>query len=344
MKQASNFIIVITAIILILILGKGILIPFVFAVIFWFLTREIRKGIYKLPYTKRFIPFWLSNILVFSLIILVLSFISKIISNSIQEVMISYSKYEPNLTSIIDKLSVYFDTDLIESGKNFLGDFNYGSLLGNVANSLSSLLGDTFMILLYALFIFLEESSLIKKVRRIFNTKEKWEKYDSMSTKIENSISNYLRLKTFVSILTGFLSYFVLTIVGIDSAPFWAFLIFLLNFIPTIGSMVGTIFPAIFSLLQFGTFQPFLIVLFSVGLIQLAVGNYLEPKLFGKSLNVSPLVTIVSLSLWGQIWGITGMLLSVPITVIIIIICSQFEKTRTIAILLSESGEIDDLK
>ena len=116
---------------------------------------------------------------------------------------------------------------------------------------------------------------------------------------------------------------------------------FLLNYIPTIGSLVGTVFPAIFSLIQFGEFTPFLIVLFSVGAVQLVVGNLIEPKLFGKSLNLSPLVTILSLALWGQIWGVTGMILSVPITVILVIVFSQFEKTRPIAIMLSENGEIE---
>ena len=132
--------------------------------------------------------------------------------------------------------------------------------------------------------------------------------FQAILRKIEDSISNYLRLKTYVSLLTGVLSYFVLLLVGVDGAPFWAFLIFLLNYIPTIGSLVAT-----------------------------------EPKVFGKSLNLSPLVTILSLAVWGEIWGITGMILSVPITVIMIIIFSQFDKTKNIAILLSESGNVDEI-
>lgn len=103
------------------------------------------------------------------------------------------------------------------------------------------------------------------------------------------------------------------------------------------------VFPAVFSLLQFGEVTPFLIVLIAVGCIQVIVGNIIEPKLFGKSLNLSPLVTILSLAVWGKIWGITGMVLSVPITVIMIIIFSQFEKTKSVAILLSENGDIEEI-
>jgi predicted PurR-regulated permease PerM len=342
MKNAANFIITIIAIITALVIGKGILIPFIFALIFWFLTREIRKTIYKIPFAKKIIPYWLSNLFVFTLIVLGFGFISEIITNSIADLSTSYSKYEPNIGAIIKSLDAYFHIDIIKSIKSIIGDFDYGSVLGNIANGISSLLGDTFMIVIYALFIFLEESSFKKKLIKIFENKESsYASMQSMLSKIEFSISNYLRLKTYVSLLTGVLSYVVLLIVGVDSAPFWAFLIFLLNYIPTIGSLIATVFPAIFSLIQFGEFTPFLIVLTAVGSVQVIVGNVIEPKLFGKSLNLSPLVTILSLAIWGKIWGVTGMILSVPITVIMIIIFSQFEKTKSVAIFLSENGDID---
>lgn len=344
MKNASNFIIITVAVIAILVVGKGILIPFLFALIFWFFTREIRKTIYKLPFAKRFIPYWLSNILVFTLIILAFGFVSEIITNSISELTTSYSQYEPNVENIIKKISGYFHVDVVTSIKSLVGDFNYGSVLGDIANGVSGILGDTFMILIYALFIFLEESSLIKKTRKIFKSEKSYNNMNSILNKIEFSISNYLRLKTYVSVITGVLSYTILFFVGVDSAPFWAFLIFLLNYIPTVGSLIATVFPAFFCLIQFGELTPFLIVLIAVGAVQIIVGNLIEPRLFGKSLNVSPLITILSLAVWGKIWGITGMVLSVPITVIMIIVFSQFEKTRAIAILLSENGEVDEIR
>ena len=343
MNKASNFIIVTIAVIAVLVIGKGILIPFIFALIFWFFTREIRKGIYKIPFAKRFIPKWLSNIIVFTLIILAFGFVSEIITNSVTDVTNSYDKYEPNVEKIITDLGNYLNVDIMTSIKSVVGDFNYGSVLGDVANGVSGLLGDTFMIIIYALFLFLEEKSFTKKLYMILTNGNNYDSVKSMIDKIEDSISNYIRLKTYVSLLTGILSYFVLLFVGIDSAPFWAFLIFLLNYIPTVGSLVGTLFPAIFSLLQFGEFTPFLIIAIAVGAIQVVVGNIIEPRLFGKSLNLSPLVTILSLAVWGKIWGITGMVLSVPITVIMIIVFSQFEKTRAIAIMLSENGEIDKI-
>ena len=158
---------------------------------------------------------------------------------------------------------------------------------------------------------------------------------------INHSVSEYIRLKTLVSLLTGGIGLVFLLIMRVEAAFFWAFLIFVLNYIPTIGSLVATAFPAFFSLLQFGELTPFLIILVGLGAVQLLVGNVVEPRIMGKSLNLSPLVTILALVVWGVIWGIVGMLLSVPITVIMVIIFSHFEGTRKAAILLSETGEIN---
>lgn len=153
-------------------------------------------------------------------------------------------------------------------------------------------------------------------------------------------MSSYISLKSLVNLLSAALSYFIMLGVGIDSPLFWAFLIFVFNFIPAIGPIIGTIFPALFALIQFGEFAPFLVILFGVGGTVVTVGSFVEPRVMGNNLNISPLVAILSLAIWGSIWGIIGMLLSVPITVAMIIIFSQFPKTRTIAILLSEKGRI----
>jgi predicted PurR-regulated permease PerM len=92
--------------------------------------------------------------------------------------------------------------------------------------------------------------------------------------------------------------------------------------------------------LQFGDFNEFLIIIISLTSIAVFIGNFLEPRLMGNTLNISPLVAVLSLAVWGALWGITGMLLSVPITVALIIIFSQFPNTRAIAILLSEKGRV----
>jgi predicted PurR-regulated permease PerM len=157
---------------------------------------------------------------------------------------------------------------------------------------------------------------------------------------IDQSISRYISLKTLISLITAVASYVALLLIGVDFPLFWAAVIFLLNFIPTIGSLIATLFPALMALLQFAAFGPFILVLMVVGTIQVLVGNVLEPKLMGSSLNISSLVVLISLAFWGTIWGIVGMILSVPITVMLIIIFSRFDTTRSAAIWLSGNGEV----
>jgi len=151
---------------------------------------------------------------------------------------------------------------------------------------------------------------------------------------IKDSMGNYIVLKTGVSLITGICSYIILLIIGVDLALFWALLIFLLNYIPSVGSLIATIFPAVVALFQFAELQPFLLVLILIGSLQLIVGNFIEPKVFGDKLNINGFVVILALAIWGAMWGIAGMALSVPITLISIAILDQFPQTKGIAVFL----------
>ena len=145
------------------------------------------------------------------------------------------------------------------------------------------------------------------------------------------------------SLITAVISYFIMLAIGVDFPVLWAFIIFILNYIPYIGSLVASLLPSIFAIFQFAEFLPFLYVFLTVEFVQIVVGNYVEPKLMGRTLNLSPLVVIIALSFWGSIWGILGMILSVPIVSVIIIICAQFPSTRSIAIMMTENGSIEHI-
>jgi predicted PurR-regulated permease PerM len=147
-------------------------------------------------------------------------------------------------------------------------------------------------------------------------------------------------MKTLVSLATGVLSYAILEWVGVDFAAVWALLIFMLNFIPNIGSILGMMLPALLTLVQFDTLTPFLIITFGLGAVQFVIGNLAEPALMGKSLNLSSFMIILSLTFWGMLWGIPGMFLSVPIMVMFAIICARFDSLRGIAVILSADGRI----
>lgn len=341
MKNTAYFCIVAISIVTALIYGKSLLIPFIFALLLWFLSRKLRLTFNRIKFVNNFFPSWMKNTVSSLVILSLLVIISKILTSNINTLASASQNYDTNIGSIIESLSLYLSVDLVETLKIQLGNINFGNILSLIFNSLTELFGNLFMIIIYVLFIFLEEVNFHKKLLLAFSTKNKQDKISTVIDEIEASVTNYLGLKTLVSLSTGFLSYLVLLFIGIDAPIFWAFLITLLNYIPTIGSLIATVFPATYCLLQFGELYPFVLVLILVGLIQIIIGNILEPRLMGNSLNISSLATLITLSIWGSIWGITGMFLSVPISVILIIILSQFPSTRPVAIMLSDKGEIN---
>ena len=328
------------SIVIILIYGQAILVPFLLGLLLWFIGKGLEATLDRFSFIKKKFPNWLKHILSFGIIMIVLIFITNILTTNINSLAQSFELYEPNLDALISQLDGWLGVDIKTAVKNYSGNLDFGNILQLLFSSITDIISNGFMILLYAVFILLEDASFKPKLKAIFVGKENEEKVDGILEKISTSISSYFGLKTLLSLITGSLSYIALRIIGVDAPEFWAFLIFILNFIPTIGSLIATIFPAIFCLFQFGSFTPSLLVLGIVGTIQIIVGNFLEPKIMGSSMNISPLVTILSLSIWGALWGIIGMILSVPITVVTIIIFSQFEKTKSVAIMLSEKGEI----
>lgn len=340
MQKTAYLFIVLLSTITGLVVGKDLLIPFVFSLLVWVLIRGVKLALNKNIWIKNNIPSWLKNITITAIFFSIFALISKVLTYNIKHLASSYKTYASNIKIMSTKINELFNIDIGDLVASNSQDLDFSIILNSIFNSLSGIFGNALIIILYALFIILEETNFNKKLKLIFSDKAEYANISELLNKIENAVISYLGLKTIVSLLTGILSYFTLLVIGIDSPMFWAFLIFMLNYIPTIGSLIGTLFPAFFCLLQFGGFSQASAVLTIVGGIQLLVGNIIEPKLMGNSLNLSSLVTLLALSFWGALWGITGMVLSIPITVIIAIILTQFDKTKPIAILLSEKGKL----
>ncbi|TLN15949.1 AI-2E family transporter [bacterium] len=223
-----------------------------------------------------------------------------------------------------------------------LADLDLKALLGSLAGSLASVAGDLGIIVVYVIFMIVEKEAFERKLAVLLPSGGRRERAAEVASRIQVRIRKYVLIKTFASAIVGVLSYAVLFFAGVDYPFFWSFLIFLLNFIPTVGALAGVALPALLALVQFGATAPFFAAVAGLVAVQFATGSFLEPKLLGDSLNISPLVVIVSLALWGKLWGVTGMFLCVPLTVIMMIIFAHFERTRPIAVVLSQDGRISD--
>ncbi len=330
------------AIITILLFFKGFLQPIVFAFLFWFIIIEVRRGLSKIKIFKKSLPKIVLTI-ISTLIVFFGFYVSiNIIITNIDKLTANFELYSANLIALLEKIEDFLRIDnLGESLENQKG--NLMKSAANAASSLASFIGKLILVFFYVLFLLLEESQINKKIDGIYGKGKESSNILKTWDRIHTLLSDYLTIKLLTSFLTGFLSFFVLLFLGIELPALWAFIIFLLNFIPSVGSIIATAFPVIFSIIQYADIKQTLSVLVGVMAVQVLIGNVIEPKLLGNKLNLSPLVVIVGLVFWGALWGVMGMLLSVPIMASLMIIFSQFPNTRNIAIFLSQDGEIDIL-
>lgn len=340
LRKISSILFILIASVIILTYGQHLLTPIIFAGLIWFLIRKVRLVLDKSKFIKKHLPSWVKNVVTTSILFGILVVIANSLSSSVQQIIEYFPFYEKNMVKVNAIINHSLHINLTEIIKENTADLNFGKILTSSIDSITYILGNAFMIVLYTLFIFLEETYIFAKLKALFPTERKYIKALYLLGKIEKSISDYIGLKTLMSVIIAVVCYFALLFSGVHSASFWAILIFLFNYIPTFGALGGTLLPAIFTLFQFGDFSHFTIVLSIVGGIHLLVINFLEPKIMGNSLNLSVLATFLTLSFWGVLWGILGMIVSIPITVIVLIICSHFNRTKPIAILLSEKGVI----
>ena len=323
-------------------IGKDLLLPLVIAIALWYLIftlgnafSHVSIGQFQFP---KPVCLMASFVTFVGLAWLVINFLS----STVDDVLEIAPVYQQNLNARLESLA------FVDIGE-FEGQ-SFGQLLSSwidipayarsIASSLTSILASGGLILIYLGFLFLEQGHFNKKIAALVSDREREEDINKLLHRIRDDIQKYVIIKVFTSSLTGILSYVFLRFMEVDFAGVWGLIIFLLNFIPTVGSIVATIFPALIAFAQSDGYSLFFIVLSGVGLIQICIGNILEPRLTGSSFNLSPIVILLNLALWGYIWDIPGMFLCVPFLIIITIILSHFPQTRPIAVMLSSDGKL----
>jgi AI-2 transport protein TqsA len=325
-----------------LVQGKDLLVPIVLSIVIWYLIITLASLFQKISWKGYKTPYPIA--LGFSLLTgaFLLLIIINIISNNITEVVQALPKYQERMQRIMD--NGFDQMNFARSAPRIdelLGTLNIFEFAGQIAQTVAFIASSLGVVIIYVLFLLWESHSFDKKLEGIIPDKKKLHDTQKLITNISKQIQSYIVIKTALSLLTATLSYIVLKAVGVDFAIFWAFVIFLLNYIPTFGSIIATILPCMLTIVQFDSWKPFLIVTSLLVSIQFIIGNILDPKLVGRTANLSGLAILLSFAFWSYIWGIAGMFLCVPLMVIANLIFANFPRTRPIAILLSEYGEIN---
>lgn len=330
----------ISLLVYILMAGQVFFVPFLTALVIAYFIIALANGIRKLSLRGRHVPPSLAFLGSISMLLGAVYFIFSLVGSNVAALLGSAPVYQEKFIHLIDEAFKFIDKPTPDFSQVFK-EFDLGSFLTSVVLMLTDLAGRAGMITIYTIFLLIEFQYFEKKLVLIFKSEAGKESVKTIIKKIGRQIQSYLVIKTILSALTASCSYLILVVLGVDFPEFWALLIFLLNYIPTIGSIVATLFPCLLTLVQFGSLWPFLVVSICLIAIQFVIGNIVEPRMMGKHFNLSGLVVILSLAIWGQIWGVIGMLLCVPFTIIMSIILSNFSQTRPFAILLSKTGALD---
>jgi predicted PurR-regulated permease PerM len=311
MKAAESF--------LIPILMSAFLAAIAAPVVFWLR----RKGV----------PSGLGVLVVVIGIMGILTILGTLVGTSLNQFTEQIPFYRQQLEDKLLSLIALLPADLFDIGsvRELVQKVDPGSVMNLTAGmltGLSNVLTKFFLILLTVVFILLEASSLPRKLTLAFG-ESNLDRFGAFT----ESLRKYLALKTMVSLVTGTLAWAWVASLGVDYPLLWGLLAFLLNYIPSVGSIIAALPPILLAIVQFGLGRA-LAVAAGYAVINVLMGNIIEPRLMGRNLGLSPLVVFLSLLFWGFIFGPVGMLLSVPLTMTFKIGLETSEETQWLAILL----------
>ena len=344
-ENNMNGLLLFIALVFFLWIGRSILIPLLLATFLWYLINAISA------YYRKIFPFrksddgkctwparifnWTSHILAAATIGGIIYLFITQIRPMARELMGMLPELQMRLMILgqymSDKMGIQFDASLMP---------NFAKIAAGVGMSAASFATTIGMTIIYIMFMFIEQSTFNRKFAAMFPNRRQSKKMRFIIASIDDNMKKYLFMKTFISATTAILSYIWLRSVGLEFAGVWAFIVFIANYIPTIGSIVACGLPILYSLVSTPTLQLPILVASGLIVLQVLLGNIIEPKLTGKTLNLSTLAILINLVFWGMIWGIPGMFFSVPLLVATFIIMAQFDSTRWVAVLLSADGKI----
>ena len=319
---------------------SNILTPIAIAILIWFLINAFADQIKRIPFLNNKIGDYISIPLSLVIIVYLMFEIGSFIASSMFTLSSTISSLDGKVMQLIEKLSVLTSFDLVTPLQKILQEFSLAMVINKVISAFSTIFGNIVQILLYVLFLLLDQRFFNIKLNALFPNNEHKNRAKHVLISISQSIETYISITTIISLRTGFLTYIICQYFSLEGAVLWGFIAFVLNFIPTIGSIVAVLIPTTFALIQLPIISDVLILFTLLIIIQFVLGNIVQPRMMGDKLNISQFIVILSLVVWGAMWGTIGMFLSVPLMVILLIIFSQFESTKKLAILISGDGNI----
>ena len=328
----------------VLYVARDILVPVAFGVMALYVVLGSARLLAKVPLLGPAAPEWLRLTLATLVIAGALVLLVGVATDSVDRLLQRVPQYQAQLVALVQQgaavLGIESEPSWDSIRQAVMAQVNLQRLAGSTLGWAASLVGTLVVVALYVAFLLVERRHFDAKIERLAPGPERAARIRRVVGDINRRIGTYLALKTLLGVLLGLASWAILAAMGVELAPFWALLVGLLNYVPYVGSILGVALPALFALLQFGDLKTALVLTGALSLVQFLNGHLLDPYLMGSSLNLSPFVILVSLTVWTALWGLPGAFLAVPLTASIVMVLAQFGGSRPIAVLLSKKGEV----
>ncbi len=325
-------------------IGKGIFVPVVLSVLVVYVIDGLARLFTRIPAVGPLLPAYARFALSIVLIVLVLGYVARMLMASLNNVVALAPQYETSLLNLIQGIAQRVGMETAPTWdtlrRDLLAQISIQRLVGSTFVSVSAIAGSLVAVLLYGAFLLVEKRSFARKLSRMSTDPARTAHLQRIVADVNGRIGAYLALKTVVSIAQGLVAWAIMSAFDLQFAGFWAVLIGLLNYVPYIGTVLSVFFPVAFATMQFADPGPVLALLAALSVAQFFIGFFLDPWLMGSSLNLSPFVILVSITVWGALWGIPGAFLAVPVTACMAMVFAEFDATRPLAVLLSRNGEL----
>jgi AI-2 transport protein TqsA len=314
-----------------------IFIPFFIALFLYFL---LNKAVHKLEQWK--IPKTLIMIGVLTAIFVCLYLFGLLLFTGASSFIDNFPAYSEKIIRLVKGVLAHLKLPLIDvrhyvAGIDWDNIFNPAqitTLVSGTMGTFTSFIGNLLLVLLLLMFMLGEKVPMVTRITRTLS-KERAEEFKGIVTAIDTRIQHYLFIKTLMSVATAALAALILLVGRVDLIIFSALLVFFLNYIPTFGSLLGTIFPVLIAFLRYGFCLRLVLITASLMVMQFVMGNVLEPQIMGKSMKLSPIIILLSLIFWGWLWGVVGMFLAVPFTSALKIIFESISALKPLAAAMS---------
>lgn len=243
--------------------------------------------------------------------------------------------------ALYDKAAAWLEEQGIAIAGLWAEHFNVGWILGfmqKLTGQVNTTLSFWVIVLVYVILGLLEVDGTARKVKALPD-RTIAHLLNEGSAQTAAKIRRYMAVRTLMSLLTGVLVWLFAVLFGLPLAREWGVIAFALNYIPFIGPFIATLFPTLLAMVEFESWQTVMTVFLSLNVIQSVVGSYVEPRLSGTTLAMSPFVVLFSIFLWTFLWGLPGTFIGVPITVAVLTFCAYHPDTRWLAVLLGPPEE-----